>query len=85
MPSTFQSAMAWMSASMPICRKKTGTSRWPIGARSLRMRSAELVRASARPATNAPMIGARSARFANSANASVNANASTTSVPADRL
>ena len=40
MPSTFQSAMAWMSASIPICRKKTGTSRCPIGARSLRMRSA---------------------------------------------
>ena len=79
-------------APSPRCRRRCrsgGRTPARAGARSAPARCgsdpADVVRASARPATNAPMIGARSARCASSENASVNANASTTSVPAERL
>ena len=85
MPSTFGLAKASTSASIPIWRKKIGMNRWPTGASSERMRSADVVRASASPATNAPMIGARSAACASSASTSVNASAAATSVPPERL
>ena len=71
------------STSMPIPRKNTGMKRWPTGASSRWMRSARRLPESARPATNAPTIGASFAASASSANASVNASASATSVPAD--
>ena len=63
------------SASMPICRKKTGTSRWVIGVSSVRTRPAAGLRASAIPATNAPTIGASLAACASSETARVKASA----------
>ena len=85
MPITLACANWPMSASIPICRKNTGMNRCPTGVSSRRIRSAAGLRPSDTPATNAPTIGASLAALASSEMPSVNASATATNVPADRL
>ena len=56
------------STAIPIWRKNTGMNRWPTGASSRWIRSFTSLRDRARPATNAPTIGASLAASASSAN-----------------
>ena len=73
-PSTSGLANVSTRALIPISRKNTGMNRWPTGASSRSIRSTRVLPDSARPATNAPTIGASCAASASSANPSVNAN-----------
>ena len=58
-PTTRGSAMARISVVIPMFKKKIGTKIWAIDATSRSTRSCAAMRRSARPATKAPMIGAR--------------------------
>src|SRR6266487_3502186 len=72
------------SASMPICRKNTGTNTCAIGARLVPIEARVRVRASTTPATNAPTIGASCTTSARRAKARVKASARPIKVPSER-
>ncbi len=84
MPMTDARPNCATSVWMPISRKNTGMNRWPTGVSSRWMCDAGRLRPSARPATNAPMIGASLASVASSATASAKASARAKSVADDR-
>ena len=79
------SNIAERSVVIPMYKKKTGTKILPSEATSRSTRSCALIRRSARPATNAPMIGARFALSARTENASATPIAITETVAVERL